>query len=252
MEIDELEDTKRVSNSVFATEQATDPLHINDMKPEEAELIRKTLAQMANIGAPIPSQIDKPLTGRVSVGAPTSATLNRIDSALADHLVELEEVEADLQNKGSAIKDFPNLAWESIQAGLIKEQITNDQINAHVKEAENIQKDIDLLLELSAELTALKEGEAPTEKMKEILDQLKIRDIDLWKRDLSEMNKEEISEMKSLSSAQVDKLRSNLQIIFTTKVQVLIQSIGSIMEILKDIIRNNSRLINAANRLPGH
>ncbi|MES2274027.1 MAG: hypothetical protein V4487_07535 [Chlamydiota bacterium] len=48
--------------------------------------------------------------------------------------------------------------------------------------------------------------------------------------------------MKSLGSAQVDKLRSDLQILFTTKIQVLIQNMSSIMEALKDIVKNNTRL----------
>jgi hypothetical protein len=126
-------------------------------------------------------------------------------------------------------------------------------LNGHIKKAEEHQKDIDLLLDFSSELTAMKEDQKEmSEKLKTILGQLKERGIDLWKSEDQTLSKEKISELKSLSSAQVDKLRSNLQILFTTKIQVLVQAIGAILECVKDIIRNNSRLVSAANRLPGH
>lgn len=222
-------------------------IHINDLKHEAANLIQRTNELSSNIssaGATGPSLID-----RVSIGRPNPMSLDDIQTNLAAHKNTLKTIAA---SPNPLALDFPNLAWEAIKAGLAKEQMTNNQLNQHIKEAEQHQKDIDLLLDFSAELTGHKEDEEMTEKMKTLLKGLKDRGIDLWKGEESKLSKEKISELKSLASSQVDKLRSNLQIIFTTKIQVLIQSISAIMEILKDVIRNNNKLISAANRLPGH
>ena len=144
----------------------------------------------------------------------------------------------------------PNLAWGALQAGLAKERQTNLEISNHVKDGEKMQKDIDLLLDLSAELIAHKEGQPAGEPLKKLLSELAERNIHLWKGE--DLSKEKISELKSLSSAQVDKLRSNLQILFTTKIQPAIQAIAAIMEALKEIIRSDARLKQKANQLPGH
>ena len=214
----------------------SEKVHVNDMKAEEADLIRKTIAQMPHISTPIPSSTDASLAGR--------ATLGPVDSAVAEA--------ADPAIAWEAVSEFPNLAWEAIKAGLVKEQITNAQLNAHIKEAEKHQKDIDLLLDFSAELTGHKDDASDlTERAKELIEELKGRGIDLWKGEDKTITKEKISALKDLSNSHVDKIRSNLQILFTTKIQVKIQAIGSIMEALKDIIRNNRKVCDKANQLPG-
>lgn len=196
-----------------------------------------------------PPSSGMPLTDRALPVEELAAQNERLE-ALVENLEAKKNI---LENQEAPhTLDFPNLAWESVKAGLAKEKLVNSELNKHIAQAEMHQKDIDLLLEFSAKLTAHKEGTEMSPEMLQLLDQLKTRGIDLWQGDEKELSKEKISELKSLSSSHVDKLRSNLQIIFTTKIQTLIQSIGSIMEILKDIIRNNTKLINAANRLPGH
>jgi uncharacterized protein YhaN len=147
------------------------------------------------------------------------------------------------------VEEFPHLAWESVKAGLAKEELTNRQINEYIKEAEECQKTIDLLLDFSTELTMMKEDQKEmSEKMRDLMAELKVRGIDLG----DDFSKEKVSELKTLVNGKIDNMRSQLQILFTTKIQTLIQQIGTIMEIMKDIIRNNGRLVSAANRLPGH
>lgn len=236
-------------------------VHVNDLDESTASAIRRTKALMGHLAPPLPHSSDKSLVGRTTLGAPASLSIEELESQnkyLQGLETQLESHKSSVENAPKLITQysratFPNLAWESVKAGLAKEKITNDQLNGHISEAQKLQKDIDILLDLSAELTALKDdvNEMP-EKVKTILGQLKERGIDLWKTEGNEISKEKISELKSLTSAQVDKLRSNLQIIFTTKIQTLVQSIGAILECVKDIIRNNTKLINAANRLPGH
>lgn len=220
-------------------------VHIDEIDPVEKELIKKTVAQTGHI--PVSHQSE---TGSLSnrVAPISSLDTKTLQTELGKFSKKLQAIE----DNPNSVDHFPNLAWEAIKAGLEKEKITNQKINEHIRDAQKIQKEIDLLLDLSAELTAHKEGaKEPSVKMKALLEELKELGIELWKGEDKGLTPEKISEIKSLSSAQIDKLRSNLQIIFSTKIQVMIQTIGSIMETLKEIIRNNSRLISTANRLPG-
>lgn len=207
----------------------SDKVHVNDMEAEEAALIKKTIAQMPHISTPIPSSTDASLAGR--------ATLGPVDSAVTvahDPNIVLE-----------AVTEFPNLAWEAIKVGLAKEKRTNDELNAHIKDAERHQKDIDLLLDFSAEMTGHKEDSTElSQKAKDLIEELKGRGIDLWRGEDKTINKEKISAMKELSGHQVDKSRSHLQNLVLTKIQPKIANIGAIMETLKDIIRNNTKLMN--------
>lgn len=223
----------------------------------DADLIRKTqrVAQ-ANVTPDVPSPHDRLRPGKAAPVEATSEqleTLNRLATQAADLKNQLEDVEEKLTGPNPPAPHeagFPNVAFEALMAGLIKESTTNTQLQGHIAKVKETQKDIDLLLDLSAALTASKNDQKMSEEVKRLLGELKSRGIDLWKGEV--LDKEKISELKSLTSAQVDKLRSNLQIVFTTKIQTLIQQIGAILESIKDIIRQNSRVISTANRLPGH
>ena len=233
--------------------------HVNDMVHEEATLIRKTLAQMPLISTPVLPFFsnDSSLIGRTTKGAVNE--VNRAAGESLSHRELVDEVDIDpiagLTNAEigvQAVTEFPNLAWEAIKAGLNKEQITNTQLNIHIGEAQKHQKDIDLLLDFSAELTGHKEdaGEL-SQKAKDLLEELKGRGIDLFKGEDKMINKEKLAALKDLSNSQVDKLRSNLQMLFTTQIQPKIQAVGSIMEALKDILRNHRKACDKALQLPG-
>lgn len=238
--IDEDSEELRSLSNVWAALPNNNSIHVNTLDPKAADLIRRTEALSMDLTPDIPHPSDRSLVGRV--GSPEAS---RELAANLDHLRnELIEVEE------TGVVAFPNVAWEAVKLGLEKERFVNDQINTHVKEAEKIQKNIDLLLDLQAEMTSLNDDASEmSQKMREILERLKDQGIDLWKSEDSSINKEKISQLKSLTSAQSDKLRSNLQIIFTTKIQVLIQIIGAIMETLKDIVRNHNRLLTQVNQM---
>lgn len=239
-EVDEVNNrTKKVQTAINPLEQSN-AIHV-DTPAGDTAAVRRIQGLTNQIGSHMPSSTDRPLLDRAApIDAPAlEAQNNRLEGLISDLAA-------------AQTHSFPNLAWEAVKAGLAKEELTNRQLNDHIKQAEKHQKDIDLLLDFSAELTAYKEDTEMPESMKTKLNELKERGIDLWKSNETKLSKDKISQLKSLSSSQVDKSRSNLQIIFTTKIQSLVQSIGAIMETLKDIIRNNSKLISTANRLPGH
>ncbi len=146
----------------------------------------------------------------------------------------------------TAIGQFPNLALEIVNLTVAKEHFMSDQVNRHLDQIQKKQDAIGLLLDLNAELSGAKDegGEGTSEKAKEILARLKNdHAIDL---------KGNIAEIKHNVSLQEGRLRTEMQILFTTKVQISIQQIETIISIAKDIIRKDEQLKRATGRLPGH
>jgi hypothetical protein len=241
-----------LARDVYATLNNS-PIKLSEMAADEAlpiELTRKIAA--SNLTPYTPSSLDKSLVGRITEGTPVDTeALEEVHSALSSYKTNLEDVETTPVSKLS-VAHFPNLGWESVKAGLAKETHTNQKLSEHIKTAEGHQQDINLLLDLSAELTAHKDDATVlSEKAQTTIAQLKNRGIDIWKGDLNSYSKEKISDTKSLINNQIDKLRTNLQIVFTTKIQTLIQAIGTILDAVKNIINSQSRMISAINRLPG-
>jgi hypothetical protein len=223
-------------------------VHVDDMSDQEAALIRKTVAQMPHIPSLISYTNPRSLDGRASIGPVDSILPAPLDNEVRAPVggITLDPAEeTDPNIVLQAVTEHPNLAWEAIKMGLMKERVTNDQLNAHIKEAEKHQKDIDLLLDFNAEMSGFKDdGTELSQRAKELLEELRERGIDLWKGEDKTVNKERVSSMKELSSNHIDKSRSKLQNLVLTKIQPKIANIGAIMETLKDIMRNHTKLMN--------
>jgi hypothetical protein len=207
-------------------------IHVNQLASEEAALIQNTqqAALPAIANTEIPHSSDVLAADRVTLGAPQSTD--------EEPLLDPEKLEISK----TAITDFPALALAAVEAGLKHERYSNDVLNKHIEEAQGHQKTIDLMLDFSAELTALGDGGAMTPKMNELVRELKTLGVDLKLEEGTKIAKDRAIELKSLNSSFIDQRRSKLQILFSTKIQVEIQNISSIMEVLKNIIKDNTRL----------
>src|SRR3990167_9203126 len=135
----------------------TSSVHLNQLPPQEGQLIQNTHnAALSAIGTTDqPHSSDRLRPGRVTEGAP--------------------EAEANAKIVQTAAHDYPYLAWEAVKAGLAKERLMNQQLDAHIAKAEAHQKNMDLLLDLNAELTAMNDGGEMNEKITELLRELKER-----------------------------------------------------------------------------
>ena len=129
-----------------------------------------------------------------------------------------------------------------MKVGLAKENQIHDLLNSHIEQIENAHSHISLLLDLNAELGGSKEDQTEfSDKAKQILSELNSQGI--------EIHGETVGEIKRLSSSHESRLRSEIQIKFTTKVQHLMQQIESINQILQNIIRSDAKLKEKANQL---
>jgi hypothetical protein len=245
-------DTDRMEIGSIGNDQA---IHIKNLDPIEAAKIEKT--QMAAIPAiqktDYPSPSDPSLNGKVTLGAPQPMEIDNdvqpmdIDDPIypLDPSLDLDALGVDREKwktSWKAVSEFPALAWESVKAGLAKESQSNDVLNRHIEEAENHQKIIDLLLEFNAELTALGDKTDMTPRMKAVVKELREQGVDLKVDENAKIGRDKAIELKSLNSSFIDQRRSKLQILFTTKIQVVIQNISSIMEALKSIVKDHQRL----------
>lgn len=142
---------------------------------------------------------------------------------------------------------FPNLVWESLHAGILKERHINGQIHKMLSEAEEMQKTLDLLLKLKPHI---KEGKELSLEAKNLLETLKERGITLLGEG-EKLTKEKVSDTKSSMEALSSDLRSRLNSIFTTKIQPLTQQINSIMDVLRKMIEQQNNLFANIQRRTG-
>lgn len=151
----------------------------------------------------------------------------------------LTEVAGRLEESPKA-PSFPYPALEAIMAGFAKGEQANEQLRGYVKEMDKLQKDLSLLLDLNAKLNAVKDDVAEMPKdVRDLLDELKERGMDIWPSDDKAFSKEIKSDIKSMSGAHQDKAKSNLHILTNAKISHLTSTLTALWECIKDIIRRD-------------
>lgn len=133
---------------------------------------------------------------------------------------------------------------EAILAGAEFEKRSTNDLKTMENKSNEIIKSIDLLLDLSREAGKLN-ADKPllNDEMKSILSQLKERGINLL--DLpegKEFDKEQLATLKSALGSHMDKLRTEVQQIFT-KMQTVIQNMSSVNDSIKKMITEQADLI---------
>jgi hypothetical protein len=208
--------------------------------PQDERAVRRMNKLLGHLGGATPHSTDASIVNRVAAGEPVS----RVEPLIN----ELEAAKAELEKPNLQVEtfQFPNLPWEALKAGLATENRYNEKLQFHIAEAEKCQGQIKKLLSLSAALSAYKEGTEMNESTLALLAELKEAGIDLKKSDGKVLSKEELTELKSLTSANIEQLRTDLQGVFVTKIQVLTHQISTIIELLKDTIRNGRKVADTA------
>ncbi len=131
-----------------------------------------------------------------------------------------------------------NLGLTAINLGTKFEAYRRKEINNHIQDASELQKTIQLLVDLNGKLSLHKdnENEKPiTPEIREICDQLKAKKIDVLSEKETTLTKERLAEIKANVSSHTDRLKTDLQILFTAKLQVCIQELQTILDTLKRI-----------------
>jgi len=142
-----------------------------------------------------------------------------------------------------------NLGYLMLKIGLEVERVKTRQIHAHLDEANQIQKKLGKLIDLNSKMTLYADNEDKKKLGDDVFklnEELKAEGIDilggLKAGDL--ISSERLAEIKGNISNHTDSLKTELQTLFTTKIQVKIQEIQSILECLKTVEKYWNRLIS--------
>lgn len=206
-----------------------------DLSPEEKELIER----MQTVAKDLASCDLGPLE-------------RKLNAALSQ-----PESESEKKTAAAAKTAFPNIAYEMIRIGLRVEARSNKELDRHAKEAGEIQKTIEKLIDLSGHFSEKAKGSSEkelSEKITALCSQLKEQGIEIFSGDLKKLKEEQIVEIKAKIGAHTDRLKTDLQIKFTTEIQVKINELHSILDCLKTIEKYASRLNETiiANQRGGH
>ncbi len=146
---------------------------------------------------------------------------------------------------------MPDFAFAVIKVAAAREAFGSDKLKALSAQVKEQLGDIDLLLELNSELTALpdKDSHDLSPKMKNLVGKLEIHKIQIWKGG-DKISKEKLSEFKAQISSQIDKLRTALQTKISTEIQPEANNLQAIMNIVQQIIQSDARLKRKTTEVP--
>lgn len=139
---------------------------------------------------------------------------------------------------------FTDLAWGAVQTGINREKDGSVKLKEVSKEVRSHIGTIDLLLELSGKLSGLdpnKKTVEITEEMKELQGKIRERGVEIPLPEGS-FRREEIHQIKSVISSRIDHLRTQMQTTISTKIQVEMTNMQTIMNAVRDIIRSDERM----------
>jgi hypothetical protein len=178
-----------------------------------------------------------------------TATIQPLD-ALPQIAPGTATLPAELNNLDQKIQTLStttmSLAYSMLSLGLQVEQRYLTEIDQDVRAASDIQKQIEACINLNGKLTipADKEELPITDEIRALSDDLKAQGLELLQPNETKINRERLSELKATLGARIDLLKTQLQKLFTTKIQVKINELHSLMECMKTVEKYSNRLFS--------
>lgn len=124
-----------------------------------------------------------------------------------------------------------DIAGETVKLGVRAYEEINATLLGYIQEAKGHQYKVELLLQFNQEL---KEGDI-SPKLKMLAAEIDI------KLEGTKLTKEKVSELKSIASSHMESSKSQINIIFSTKISSWQQKLTAIMDIVKEIVRTDQR-----------
>ena len=155
-------------------------------------------------------------------------------------------VEAPLSSTDEKVQDVfhINVTLMIVTLGLKKEQFNIQKLNRYADEATSIQDTMELLVNLNGELPVSEHDVVASDKVRKMAQDLKKQNIEILHNDERSIKPERMTEIKSLIGSHTDRLKTKLQQLFTTKIQVMINETNSLLEAMRTIIKYADRLFS--------
>lgn len=152
----------------------------------------------------------------------------------------------DMMQEAVKTDNFPNIALEVVRLALrVENYQTTHKLNALQKEGHELKGKIELLLNLKGELQAISKKDAASyelsDKAKDLLRQLREKEIDVFPGAGNSVTKVEMTEAKGRIESQISHHRTELQVLFSTKISVTVQFLNSMIDVVKNILKNTER-----------
>lgn len=246
-------DDDAISTSTIGSVARDLPLRLKDLNPEDSRVKTHAIGPRTIEATDLPC--DSGNLPEITIPPSGSNNINKIahtagisDLAISD-IPEEFSPELSWEKIETGIRKDPNIALEAVKAGLAREKLGSDKLRRHSQEIKQHLKNIDSLLDLSAELTALgeKDSHVISEKIEGMISQLRDNGIELWASGEKKITKDKLGEMKSLISSQIDKSRTALQTTITVEIQPEMNNLNSIMNIIQQMIQADNRFKKHAN-----
>jgi len=135
-----------------------------------------------------------------------------------------------------------NITYSIVNLVLAKEQLNNEKLHHYAGEASKIQDSIELLVNLNGKLSVSDQDIAVTDEVRQMAQDLQKQNIEILHDGEKTIKPERMTEIKALIGSHTDRLKTQLQQIFTTKIQVVISETNSILEAVRMILKYDDRL----------
>jgi len=128
-----------------------------------------------------------------------------------------------------------NVGWEIVNVGLKKERIYNSELLKKTNEATEIQQTIQKLIELNGQLSISEKDVVLSDKTLALFKELEKAKITILQPADKKISPTRMAEIKAQIGAHNDRLKTELQTLFTTKIQVMINELNSLLDTLRTI-----------------
>ena len=137
-----------------------------------------------------------------------------------------------------------NIARSIVLLGLQSAQTNNQKLNLYIAETKKIQDQLKTLTTLSGELSVSEKEVSLSDNAIRLADDLKKNGIEILHDKERSIKPERMTEIKALIGSHSEGLKTQLQQIFTTKIQVTISETNSLYESIRMVVKCFAHLLD--------
>ena len=140
-----------------------------------------------------------------------------------------------------------NIGFQVLQLGLKRAGVYVKEITGHANEAKEIQALLKKNIDLNSKLSVIGDKEEMTisTELRDLSRALREKGIQTFSEDKKVLSREEIAEIKTNIGMQIDQLKTEMQVIFSSHIQPKISEMNSLLETLKMIEKYQTKLLDA-------
>jgi hypothetical protein len=145
-------------------------------------------------------------------------------------------------NQLATVDHFPNLTWEILNCYLNYQESQQKKLTNLSNDASHINQKINNLTELRSKLPNNEKSVELSESAQLLVKDLEKEGISLLQPNEKTISSARMEDLKTQIDAERDRLKSELNILFSSKMPVLIKELQSIEEVVRAILKSDDRM----------